>query len=180
MHKAPNQIPRDVLQEWYCVISTLRGPDCDLCWERTRFHWSLSLTDSVTSPVALLTCPAETTYGGQKTLAHSFRGFSHSRLGRQSGAPRHGSVAWCRRKHHRLEPEAATEDSTVSWGPSFQNNTLQPTYFQFKPSQMPSTKPSTEGVVNKSQPQNGYRQMETRGAGRGEMVRVGPEQLGKS
>lgn len=103
-----------------------------------------------------------------------------SRLGRQSGAPSHGSVAWCRRKHHRLEPEAATEDSTVSWGPSFQNNTLQPTYFQFKPSQMPSTKPSTEGVVNKSQPQNGYRQMETRGAGRGEVVRVGPEQLGKS
>lgn len=82
MHKAPNQIPRDVLQEWYCVISALRGPDCDLCWERTRFHWSLSLKDSVTSPVALLTCPAETTYGGQKTLAHSFRGFSHGWEGR--------------------------------------------------------------------------------------------------
>lgn len=82
----------------------------------------------VTSPVALLTCPAETTYGGQKTLAHSFRGFSHSQLERQSRAPSHGSgvgegvirVAWCRRKHHRLEPEVATEDSTVSWGPSFQ------------------------------------------------------------
>lgn len=78
----------------------------------------------VTYPVALLTCPAETTSGGQKTLAHSFRGFCHSRLGRQSGALSHGSgvgegvihVAWCRRKHHRLEPEAATEDSTAYQG----------------------------------------------------------------
>lgn len=129
MHKALDQIPREVHQVWYCVISALRGQDCELCWERTRFYWSPALqTLLVTSPVALLTCPAETTYGGQKTLAHRFRGFSHSQLERQSRAPSHGSrvgegvirVAWCRRKHHRLEPEAATEDSTVSWGPNFQ------------------------------------------------------------
>ena len=47
MHKALDQIPRDIHRVWCCVISALRGPDCDLCWERARFHWSPVLTDSL-------------------------------------------------------------------------------------------------------------------------------------